>query len=84
MNILWITNTIFPAPSRELGLPIPVVGGWMYGLARQLCASSSSIRLAVATVYPGTTLRILDIDGVRYYLLPQKNAIHSGFGKRMR
>lgn len=69
MKILWITNTIFPAPSKALGLPVPVVGGWMYGLAGQL-VDNSEIKLIVATVYQGNDLKILDLDGIRYYLLP--------------
>lgn len=71
MNILWITNTIFPAPSKELGLPIPVLGGWMYGMAMQL-AATPNINLAVATTYNGPKIKFLKIDGVNYYLLPSK------------
>ena len=69
MKVLWITNTIFPAPSKELGLPGPVVGGWMYSLAGHLVANSK-IKLAVATVYQGNDIKILDLDDIRYYLLP--------------
>jgi len=71
MKLLWITNTIFPAPSKALGLPAPVVGGWMYGLAEQL-AAQREIELAVATVYQGKELKIFDLDGIQYYLLPSK------------
>jgi glycosyltransferase involved in cell wall biosynthesis len=72
MNVLWISNTIFPAPSRALGLPAPVVGGWMYGSAMRV-AASPAIRLTVATVYSGKELKNYDIDGIRYYLLPSKS-----------
>jgi len=71
MKILWITNTLFPAPSKALGLPAPVAGGWMYGLAGQL-AAQREIELAVATVYQGKELKIFDLDGIRYYLLPSR------------
>lgn len=70
MRTLWITNTIFSAPSKALGIPASVVGGWMYSLANQI-ASMEGIRLAVATTYRGKDLKTLDIDGVLYYLLPQ-------------
>jgi L-malate glycosyltransferase len=70
MRILWITNTVFPAPSRALGLEPPVFGGWMYGLAAQL-AGLKGITLAIATVYAGAEPRALAIDGVTYFLLPQ-------------
>lgn len=69
MRILWITNTIFPAPSKALGIPPPVIGGWMYGLLSQF-ASVAWIRLAVATTYRGNDLKSFDIGGVLYYLLP--------------
>ncbi len=74
MNILWITNTIFPAPSRELGLAEPVTGGWMYGLASQM-AASPGIFLSVATTYSGRELLVYDIEGIRYYLLPSKKRL---------
>ncbi len=71
MNILWITNTIFPAPSEALGIAKPVIGGWMYGLAERV-AASPGVRFAVATTYLGREIKRFDIDGVRYYLLPAK------------
>jgi glycosyltransferase involved in cell wall biosynthesis len=71
MNVLWISNTVFPAPSKALGLPEPVVGGWMYGLASQL-KTSPGIKLAVAAIYSGPEIKTLDIDAIRYYLLPAK------------
>ncbi len=69
MKILWITNTIFPAPSKSLGIPAPVVGGWMYGLANQI-ATTENIKLAIATTYNGNEFKTFEIDGVFYYLLP--------------
>jgi len=69
MKILWITNTIFPAPSKILGIPESPFGGWLFGLAGQL-TTITNLKLAVATVYPGSDLKIYDIDNVRYYLLP--------------
>lgn len=74
MKILWITNTIFPAPSKTIGIPAPVFGGWMYGLAMKL-ATSSGIKLAVATIYQGKELKSLDIERVTYYLIPSKSTI---------
>lgn len=71
MKILWITNTIFPAPSKALGTPVSVVGGWMFGLAEQL-VSDDEVQLAVATVYPGDDTKIFDLDNIRYYLLPAR------------
>lgn len=71
MNILWITNTIFPDPSKALGLPMPVLGGWMYGLAEQL-AATYKIQLSIATIYSGKELKTIDLNGIRYFLLPSR------------
>ncbi len=71
MKVLWITNTIFPAPSRALGLSSPVVGGWMYAMAMQLI-SNKKIELAIATVYPGKETKSIEIDGILYFLLPAR------------
>ena len=71
MKVLWVTNKIFPAPSKELGIPNSVKGGWLEGLASQL-KTSDQIRLAIATTYPGTGVKIFDIEGVKYYLIPSK------------
>ena len=74
MKVLWIANTIFPAPSKALGFPLPVVGGWMYGLAEELSASPN-VRLAVATTYSGKKVKTFEIEGVLYYLLPAKSKL---------
>lgn len=74
MRILWITNTIFPAPSKILGIPEPVFGGWMYGLLKQL-SSDKKIVIGVATVYNGNELKKIIIDDNVYYLLPAKTTI---------
>lgn len=72
MKILWIVNTIFPAPSLAMGLKPPVVGGWMYGLAKQL-SENQNISLAVATTYSGKEIKKLKLDNIEYYLLPCKD-----------
>lgn len=69
MRILWITNTIFPAPSKALGLSSPVVGGWMLALANQLI-STNKISLAIATVYRGHEIKSFESESIIYYLLP--------------
>ena len=56
MKILWITNTIFPDLSVAMGLQVPVTGGWMYGIAKDI-AKQSNIELAVATVYSGKSFK---------------------------
>jgi L-malate glycosyltransferase len=72
MKILWVTNTIFPEPSKVLNIPSPVVGGWMYGLLEQI-KKEKEVEIAVATVYGGSDYVFFDICGVKYYLLPCDN-----------
>jgi hypothetical protein len=75
MKVLWITNTIFPAPSKSLGIPAPVTGGWMYGMAKQVSAVQGN-HLAVATIYSGLEFKSLNIEGITYFLLPSKTTTH--------
>lgn len=63
---------IFPAPCKKLGLSDPVTGGWMYNLAEQI-AASPGIQLAVASTYPGKEVKRYEIEGISYYLLPEKS-----------
>ena len=75
MKVLWITNTIFPDLSKELGTPEPFFGGWMYGLAKKL-SKTPGIFLGVATVYPGKDLKCLEIKGIVYFLLPSVHPVN--------
>jgi len=70
MRILWITNIPLPPICRELGWPIPAVGGWMYSSLKRLNAYDKSLIMAVATVYEGNEIIEKQIDGITYYLLP--------------
>lgn len=72
MKILWITNIVFPEPSKTLNIPASVTGGWMYGLLEQI-KKEKEIDIAVATVYGGSDYVFYDICGVKYYLLPCDN-----------
>lgn len=71
MKVLWVVNTVFPDVAKQMGLLPPVFGGWMYGLAADL-AASENITLAVATVYSGSDFKSITVNGIQYYLLPQK------------
>ena len=77
MKILWIVNTVFPAPSKALGLSEPVAGGWMYGLAVQV-SKIAGIELSVATTFTENELKKMTLDGICYYLLPCKNDVKLG------
>lgn len=36
MRVLWISNIIFPELCNKIGIPAPVVGGWMQACAKAL------------------------------------------------
>lgn len=78
MKVLWVVNTIFPELAKELGqIPNPS-GGWMYGLADELCLNGG-INLYIATVYSGKKLLHKKIDNINYYLIPANDKKIWGF-----
>lgn len=74
MRILWITNIMFPALCKEMNLPSPVIGGWMYSSAEALIKMDPQLRLAVATVYQGKEYKKIEVGKIVYYLLPLKRS----------
>ena len=76
MKVLWITNTLFPAVCKELNLPVPVVGGWMYSAAEFLIKVGENIELGVASLYNGKELRSFKIEGITYFLVPRQGKGH--------
>ena len=72
MRVLWITNIIFPAPCKELGLPSPVYGGWMLSSLEAIRKLHPEVEFAVATVYRAKEMKTIYADGVTYYLLPAR------------
>lgn len=67
MNVLWVTNTIFPDLALKLDQKKPVVGGWMYGLAKDLV--KKGVKLTVATARVKAINFNTEINGIKYYLL---------------
>lgn len=74
MKVLWITCYIFPKPALEIGGVVAVSGGWMYGLADKL-STCEGIDLAVAATYNGPNLKTLNIERIRYFLLPSSSQL---------
>lgn len=72
MKVLWVTNTIFPDLSIELNRQTPVVGGWMYGMAKALV--KNGVELIVATTRPNMQSYHSKINGIEYYLLNAKTS----------
>ena len=71
MNILWITNNLFPDACASLGVASPVSGGWMHASALSILENKKDIKFAVASVYEGKEFEKFKSKGVTYYLLPQ-------------
>ncbi|HET7724098.1 MAG TPA: glycosyltransferase [Propionibacteriaceae bacterium] len=71
MRVLWVCNTVpLPAIAADLGVSMPVVGGWMTGLATQL-SRRSEIDLAVCFPLVGIgDVAEGHVDGVDYYAFP--------------
>jgi glycosyltransferase involved in cell wall biosynthesis len=69
MNILWITNTIFPDACAFLGRPVTAEGGWMYVMASAL---SEKFNLAIASVYDSHDRITFREKSISYYLLPAR------------
>ena len=74
MKILWITNILLPPACEELGIPANVVGGWMHSSAKML-VEGIGVDLAVATIYSGRELKVINKDNITYYLLPSNRPI---------
>ena len=73
MKVLWVTNSIFPDLTDVLGMPTPVVGGWMYGLANLL--SQNNISLTIATARSNVQSYTGIINDKSYYLLKGQKLI---------
>lgn len=71
MKILWIVNTIFPYPAKQIGIEKNCFGGWLNGLANQI-KDNKEIELAIATVYNCKDIKEFYDDNITYYLIPGK------------
>lgn len=70
MRILWAVNIPLPAASEALGLPKSPFGGWLSTMTRHL-GEASGVQLGVVMRAPVQELRSADVEGIRYYALPQ-------------
>lgn len=72
MNILWITNILFPEASSKLTgqKELKATGGWLLGAAKML-EQIDGINLSVAAVSPLVNkLEIVKGEKITYYVLP--------------
>lgn len=70
VRILWTVNIPLPAASEALNLPKSPFGGWLSTMTQRL-GKEPGIQLGVVMRAPIRELRWADVDGIRYYALPQ-------------
>lgn len=70
MKILWIVNTIFPYPAKQLNIKETCFGGWLNGLANAL-VKDENINMAIATTYNGNNVKKFFDGKTEYYLIPK-------------
>lgn len=73
MNVLWITNIVFPEALSLLrnGDSLKGSGGWMIGAAEALLRQNADIKLSVASVSREVSvLTRLEGEFITYWLLP--------------
>ena len=68
MKILWVTNTIFPEFAKHLQIPVPFVGGWMFGLGRKM-VDYDNFNLTIASVSNSMKDSKYEAEGITHYLL---------------
>ena len=74
MKVLWISNIIFPELCNKIGIPAPVVGGWMQACAKALLDKNGKLTLGVVSFYNGNNIQIFRDSEIQYYLVPEKQA----------
>lgn len=70
MNVLWITNCLFPDICNQLGIEPNISGGWQYSSARSLIALFPDIRLSVVAPYRGRASKPVTINEITYFIVP--------------
>lgn len=70
MNILYITNFLYPEVAKSFGLKGTFANGWVYAAAKDL-VKRKGVRLAIATVGAVKDLKKAEFEGVLYYVMPQ-------------
>ena len=82
MRVLWISNIIFPELCNKIGIPAPVVGGWMQACAKALLGKNGKLTLGVVSFYNGNNIQIFRDSEIQYYLVPEHTTISKVYDKK--
>lgn len=72
-----------PPLCENLGMNVPVGGGWMFASAKRLLECNASLNLAIATVHSGHQWIIREIEGIKYYILPLNGGKNTKYNKHL-
>ena len=53
MKVMWIVNTIFPVPSKEIGINCSCFGGWAHSLYESIKKIDNNINFSIVSTYSG-------------------------------
>lgn len=69
LRVIWLCNVSLPQIARDIGIPMSNLGGWLEGMAKELC-KFPEIELSV--VFPMKTDSVIAgmADGIHYYSIP--------------
>lgn len=70
MKVIWLTNVLFPQVCRHLGLPEPVLGGWMFGYYNALRSYCPDIHLYIVAPGPENGFQKVALEGHTFYAYP--------------
>ncbi len=73
---------MLPPVCKVMNVKPRPVGGWMYSSLQRLIAHLE-FNVAIATIYNGTELVTHKVDGVTYYLIPQKSKLKTHYDPKL-
>jgi len=74
IKVLWISDILFPEICQELEIKSRPIGGWIRSYAMSV-VKDEHIKLAIASPYNGTVLKIIEKNNIIHYLFPYTKSI---------
>lgn len=70
IKVVWLVNIVFPEVCRELKIPEPVIGGWLYSYKNALNKFYPQIKLYIISPFEGVELKRIECEGNIHYTIP--------------